>query len=162
MATRDKYGQVAGSVPFDNDNNNFISDDVQGAIEEINQTVLTSASPGFSFGRSGNVTAGSYLQNETVPSNKSGRWVYINNAEVAKVFVSNELSTTFTLDILEHEGNEINLTLLGSVTVTAARGGAFDVSWSATTDRQLCVRLSPSSANNAKNIVCGLELRGTN
>ena len=162
MSTRDKYGQVAGSVPFDNDNNGFTSDDVQGALEEINQTVLTSASPGFSFGRSGNLAAGSYLQNESVPSNKSGRWVYINSAEVAKVFVSNELVTTFTLDILEHEGNEINLTLLGSITVTAARGGAFAVSWPATTDRQLCVRVSPLSANNPKNVVCGLELRGTN
>lgn len=160
--SRDEYTQVAESVPFDNDNNDFVSDDVQGAIEEINQVVLTSASPGFSFGRSGNISPSAYLQNEAVPSNKSGRWVYINNAFVTKVFVSNELVTTFTLDILEHEGNEINLTLLGSVTVTAARGGSFNVLWPATTDRQLCVRLSPTSANSAKNVVCGLELKGTN
>ena len=162
MDTRDEYGQVAGSVTFDNDNNNFISEDVQGAIEEINQAVITSDSPGFSFGRSGNVSPSAYLQNESVPSNISGRWVYINNAEIAKVFVSNELITTFTLDVLEHEGSEANLTLLGSVTVVNSRGGAFAVSWPATTNRQLAVRVSPSSANSGKNIVCGLELKGTN
>ena len=50
---RDSYSPVAASIPFDNSTNGFDSDNVQEAIEETR----ASASPGFSFGRSGNVSA---------------------------------------------------------------------------------------------------------
>lgn len=162
MSKRDDFRDVAKSVPFDNSTNGFTATDVQQAIEELNTTVLTSASPGFSFGRSGTATLGTYLQNESVPSNVSGRWVYINSAFVKRVFVSNEDVTTYTIEVLYHDGNEINLTSLGTVTVTAARGGAFSVNWAVPTNKQIAVRVSPASANSAKNVVCGLELSGTN
>lgn len=161
-ARRDEFTPVAESTPFDNSTNGFTADDVQAAIEEVNQSVITSASPGFSFGRSGQVVAGAYLQNETVPSNLSGRWVYINNAVVKRVFVSNEDTTTYKIEVLHHEGSEVNLTSLGTVTVTAAKGDAFVVSWSVPTDKQIAVRIATDSPNSAKNIVCGLELSGTN
>lgn len=162
MSRRDDFRDVAKSVPFDNDSNGFTATDVQEAIEELNTTVLTSASPGFSFGRSGTTTAGTYLQNESVPSNVSGRWVYINNASVKRVFVSNEEITTFTIEVLYHDGNETNLTSLGTATVTGARGAAFSVDWAVPTNKQIAVRVAPASANSCKNIVCGLELAGTN
>lgn len=152
---------VAKSVPFDNTSNGFTSSETQGAIEELNNKVNTSASPGFSFGRSGTVTAGTYLQCETVPSNVSGRWVYIDNAVVKKVFVSNEDSTTFKLEVYYHDGNGIGLTSLGTVTITSARGGSFNVNWSVPIDKQIAIRLASDSPNNAKNVVCGLELQGT-
>lgn len=148
---------VARSTPFDNATNGFISTDVQGAIEEVQ----TSASPGYSFGRSGVTTGGAYLQTQTVPSNVSGMWVYINNAVIAKIFVTNELTATYSIDILYHDGNEVNLTLVGTVTVTAAKGAFFTVNWSIPTNKQLAVRISPTSASNPKNILCGLELKGT-
>lgn len=162
MSIRSWIKDVASSLFFDNSTNGLVSDNVQDAIEEINQTVLTSASPGFSFGRSGNVSIGAYLQNETVPSNVSGRWVYISDAKVTRVFVSNENTTTYKMNVYSHDGNEVNLTLLGSVTVTAAKGGAFTVSWPVATNKQLAVRVAPDSPNSAKNVVCGLELSGTN
>lgn len=152
---------VANSVPFDNTSNGFIADNVQTAIEELNTSVLTSASPGFSFGRSGNVTAGTYLQCESVPSNISGRWVYINDAVVTRVFVSNETTTTYKLQVYSHDGNEANLTSLGTVTVTAAKGASFTVYWPVATNKQIAVRLAADSPNAAKNVVCGLELSGT-
>lgn len=154
MSKRDSYSQVAESVPFDNTGNDFNSDNVQGAIEEIG----VSASPGFSFGRSGNVVANTWLQNETVPSNKAGRFIYIGNPVVEKLFVSNEDINTFTIEIYEHEGNEVNLTLLDSKTITAARGGTFTVDVAATSGRQLALKLSSGSA---KNLIAGLELSGT-
>lgn len=153
---------VAGAVPFDNTGTDLVANNTQDAIVEIENRVNTSASPGFSYGRTGNITPGTYLQCESVPSNISGRWVYINSASVTKVFVSNELTTTFSVSVYSHDGNEANLTLLGTVTVSAAKGDSFDVNWSVATDKQLAVRLSPTSANSAKNIVCGLELAGTN
>jgi hypothetical protein len=151
---RDQYNQVAGSVPFDNTNNDFNSDNVQDAIEEIG----VSASPGFSFGRSGNVVSNTWLQCETVPSNKAGRFIYIGTPVIEKIFISNENVSTFTIEIYEHEGDEVNLTLLDSKTVTAARGGTFTVDVSATSGRQLALKLS---SGTAKNIVAGLELSGT-
>ncbi len=160
--SRDQFVPVARGVPFDNSTNGFTSDDVQAAIEEVNQSVITSASPGFSFGRSGAVVAGAYLQNETVPSNISGRWVYINSAIVKRVFVSNEDTTTYKVEVLYHDGNEVNLTSLGTVTVTSAKGGFFNVNWSVPTNKQIATRLATDSPNSAKNIVCGLELSGTN
>jgi hypothetical protein len=157
---RDQYTAVAGSVPFDNSTNGFASEDVQAAIEEVNNEILTSASPGFSYGRTGVCSGGTYLQCETVPSNVSGRWVYINSAEVKRVFVSNELSTTYTLDITYHDGNGVGEILLGSVTVTAAKGNGFSVSWPVPTNKQIAVRVAATTANSPKNIVVGLELRG--
>lgn len=152
----------ANEIPFDNSTNGFTSDRVQPAIEELQTQVLTSASPGFSFGRSGVCNASTYLQCETVPSNISGRWVYINSAVVTRVFVSNENTTTFKLEILYHDGNGVGLTSLGTITVTAAKGGSFSVSWAVPSNKQIAVRMATDTPNSAKNIVCGLELSGTN
>jgi hypothetical protein len=158
MSRRDDFSQVAGSVPFDNSTNGFASTDTQAAIEEVRNFINTSASPGFSFGRSGVISNNTYLQCETVPSNVSGRWVYINSAFVVKVYVSNELNTTYTLEVFYHTGNGTGLTSLGTITVTAAYGGSFTVNWPVPTGTQLAVRVN---SGLPKNMVCGLELRGT-
>jgi len=160
MSRRDDFVQIAKTVPFDNATNGFVSTDTQAAIEEVLNTVLTSASPGFSFGRSGVCTAGTYLQNETVPSNISGRWVYLNNGIVTDVYITNELTTTYTIEVLYHSGNGVGLTSLGSVTVTAAKGAHFSVSWPVPNDKQIAVRVGLASANSPKNVVCGLQLSG--
>lgn len=155
---RDQYNPVAGSIPFDNSTNGFTSTDAQAAIEEVNNKISTSASPGFSFGRSGTVSDGTYLQCETVPSNISGRWIYINSASVKYVYVSNEDTTTWVVEALYHDGNGAGLTSLGTVTVTAAKGGAYPVDWAVPTGKQIAVRINSGSP---KNVVCGLELRGS-
>jgi hypothetical protein len=148
---------VAESVPFDNSTNGFTADDVQAAIEEVDSNIQTSASPGFSFGRASNVSAGTWLQCESVPSNKAGRFVYITTPNIEKLFVSNENVSTYTIEIYEHEGNEVNLTLLSSHTVTSAKGDSFTVDVSCTNGRQLALKLSSGSA---RNVVAGLELSG--
>lgn len=152
---RDSNTPVAESVPFDNDSNGFVADDVQGAIEEING----SASPGFSFGRSGNLSANTWLQNEGVNSNRAGRWVYINDAVVERIYVGSENIDTYDVAIYHHDGDQVNLTFVGSVSVTAARGAKFTVSFAVPTDKQLAVRVENGSA---KNLVVGLELSGNN
>jgi hypothetical protein len=159
---RDAFEPVAIEVPFDNSTNGFTAEDTQAAIEEVNTKVLTSASPGFSFGRSGVASAGTYLQCETVPSNVSGRWVYINSAFVKRVFISNELITTFKIEVLYHNGNGAGLTSLGTITITAANGGASTVNWSVPTNKQIAIRIAIDTPNAPKNVVCGLELSGSN
>jgi hypothetical protein len=154
------YG--AAQISYDNTTSGLPSTNVQGALDAVRSLVLTSASPGFSFGRAGIVNAGTYLQCETVPSNISGRWVYIASATIRKVFVSNELSVPYTIEVLYSDGNGINETSLGTVTVSSGLGAAFTVNWSVPTNKQISVKIASSSLNAAKNIVCGLELGGSN
>jgi len=153
------YRSGAKITGFDNSINSFTSTETQGAIEEVSNKVLTSASPGFSFGRSGNIPSGGWLNNETVPSNISGRFVYIYSAVITKIFVSNQDVNTFDIAAYYHDGDEGNLTFLGRQTVTTARGGSFIVSWAVPNGKQIATRIENGSAKNA---VAGLELSGTN
>lgn len=128
---------IAEDVEFDNTGTDFTSTDVQGALEEIG----ASASPGFSFGRSF-ANNGTWLRRVgEIPSNRTGVTIGIQNPVVAQIFVSNRNIETYTVGIYEHEGNSINLTLLGTVSVTSARGDSFNVNFSATQGRQLAVRI---------------------
>ena len=161
MSRRDEYDPVAFSIPFDPDNSpecGLTKENVQEIIEELCLKTQTSASPGFSFGRSGNLASNTWLQNETVASNRSGRWVYINNAVITHIYVANEDIDTFDVSVYYHEGDEVNLTFVGSVTLTAARGGDFVTSFAVPTGKQLAVRITNGSAKNA---VVGLELNGS-
>ena len=150
--------QVAETTPFDNDNTDFVSDNVQDVIVELSNTVSTSASPGFSFGRSSNVGANTWLQiTGSVPSNRTGIPVAIQNASLALVSVGNENISTFDITIYEHEGDQINLTTLTTVSVVSARTGNFLVDVPVTTGRQLAARVTSGSA---RNIGVSLQLKG--
>lgn len=151
---RDEYNPVAGEIPFDNEGNEFDADNVQAAIEEIG----ASASPGFSWGRSGNNTSGTWLLNEGVPSNKSGRLVFINSPTLAQIFTASEDLATYTLTIYEHEGDEINLTVIDTLVVTNSRGANKLSNVNLTPGRQIAVRITSGSA---RNIIVGAIIKGT-
>jgi hypothetical protein len=59
-----------------------------------------------------------------------------------------------------HDGNNTNEVNLGTVTVTSARGAAIPVSWPVPMNKQVAVKVAANSANNPKNVVIELELRG--
>jgi phenolic acid decarboxylase len=88
--------------------------------------------------------------------------VYINNATVVNVYVTNELTTTFSITVSYHNGNGAGETDLGTVVITSAKGGAVPVSWPVPTNTQIAVKVALSTANSPKNIVVGLALSGTN
>lgn len=145
--------QTALQTPFDNSTNGFNSSNVQQAIEEIG----ASASPGFSFGRRGNVHSNSWLLNEGVPSNRAGRFVYINNPVINQLFIASENVSTFTVEIYTHLGDEVSLTYVDEATVTAARGGVFTIDTPISSGVQIALKLTSGSA---KNIIAGLQLSG--
>ena len=157
MSFRDVFAYVARQIFFDNSGSALLSEDVESAIKEIENNANTSASPGFSFGKSGNVAANAYLQNETVPSNISGRYVYINSPVITRVFIAVQNTSTFDIAVYTHDGDEVNLTLIGTVSVVSSTGGEFTVNWPITTQKQLAMRIMNGSAKNA---VGGLELQG--
>lgn len=150
-----EYLPNAEDIAFDNTGTDFAAATVQEALVEAG----ASASPGFNFGRAANVGAGTWLLvTGSVPSNRAGITVALSNAEVKEVYVANQDISTFDISIYEHEGDEINLTLLGTVSVVAARSASFTVSYSVTTGRQLAVKLSSGSA---KNVNIGLQISGS-
>lgn len=160
MSRRADIKEVAFTVPFDKDNApecEFVSDNVQEVIEELCERIADSISPGFTFGDSGNVSANSWLLNDTVPSNKTGRLIYLNAAELVSVTCSNENINTFDVEVYEHDGTIF--TLLYTLNVVAARQAkATGLSVALTTDKELAIKIVNGSA---KNPVVGLQLKGT-
>lgn len=147
--------QVASSIPFDNTDTEFESDNVQEAIEEIG----ISASPGFSFGRSGNLSNGTWLLNDGVPSNRTGKFIFLNEPELFQIFVSSENIDTYTITVYEHDGDSINLSVIDTLNVTSARGNSKQTSAILTKGKQIAIRITSGSA---KNVVAGLVIKGKN
>lgn len=147
---------VARAIPFDNQGTTFSSTNVQDAIEEI----TASASPGFTWGRRGNVSAGTYLINEDVASNRTGRRILIDNPIADRVSIDNDRVTTYTIEFFEHDGNLTNFASIGTLTVTGARGDSFDVSLPLTKDKLLGTRLVSFTGNSPRNIVVGVVIKG--
>lgn len=150
----------AANTYFDSSTLTDITDDnLQDLGETLATRVGASASPGFSFGRSANVGSNSWLLiTGSVPSNKTGVPVAIENAEITLISVGNEDVSTFDVGIYEHEGAEINLTLLTTVSIVSNRTQNFTVSVPVTTGRQLAARVTSGSA---KNIGVSLQLKGS-
>jgi len=158
MSVRDKFGTDADAVSFDPEATGLTSETSGEAIRELSATVGVSASPGFNFGRSGNSSTNTWLTvTGSVPSNKAGITVALQNPEITQVFIANETISTFDISVYEHEGDEVNLTLLDTVSVVAARSASFAVSVAVTQGRQLATRVTSGSA---KNVNVGLQLKG--
>jgi hypothetical protein len=115
----------------------------------------TSASPGFTWGRSGTVGTGVYLLNDNVPSNVSGRVVALTQPTIRKILVTNGSVGTFTLTIQEHDG--VTYTNLTSVSLSSQRTATFSVEIPVTTGKQLAIKVTSGSADNP---VVGVILDG--
>jgi hypothetical protein len=151
----EEFDLNATNVDFDNTSNGFTSDNVQEALEEVGST----ASPGFSFGRAGLVTAGAWLRRPGgTPSNRTGVYVSINNPILTEINVSNTVIDTYTVGIYEHDGNLVNSTQLATATVTAATGGSTTVSVSMTQGKQLAVKLE---SGNVFDIGVDIQIKGS-
>jgi hypothetical protein len=146
-------------IPFDNDGTDLLSTETGPAIRELAETVGASASPGFQFGRSGNLANNTWLNVVgSVPSNRAGITVALSNPVITNVYVASEDADTYDVAIYEHEGDETNLTLLGSVSIVASRSEVFTVLISVTEGRQLACRITNGSAKNCN---VGLQLQGS-
>lgn len=151
----------AQDVYLDDTNLPFTADDVQEGFEKLSTSFAVSASPGFTWGRSGVIPSGSWLLNDTVPANLSGREVFLYNAVVESVYISKQDTNIVKFSVYYHSGDSIGLTLLGSVTTGAQRGQDFAVSWAVPKGKQLALRIATDTPNSAKEPVVGLLLKGT-
>ena len=141
LSFQEEYILNAENIPADN-TNGLTATDIQGQLDEVANSA-TSASPGFSFGRNGSVTAGTWLRRPgNVPSNRAGVTIPIDNPVIREVSCSNRNIDNYTLEIWEHDGDLVNAALLGSISVTSARGGVFPVNFPSTKGKQIAVRLA--------------------
>jgi len=164
MTLRSWIREVARSVFFDKDVDpdcGFQSENVEDAIYELCDRITVSASPGFTYGRSGNLPKNTWLLNDTVPSNKSGRINFLNSATITQIFVANEDLNAVKLEFYSHDGDENNLTLLGSVTTAAQRSNVFVTSFTVGYNKQIGVKVADDTPNSGKNIDLGLRIQGT-
>lgn len=116
----------------------------------------TGASPGFSFGRSGNVSSGAYLLNEGVPSNTTGRPIDLDSGRITQVSISNENSNTFTIELEEHDG--VTYTSLGTFALTAERSKAFQgLNIPITTGKEMAAKVLSGSC---KNVIVTVYVKG--
>jgi hypothetical protein len=154
MSRRDEFIQIAKTVPFDKDNDpacEFVSEDVQSVIEELCDRIDTSASPGFTWGNSGNVV-NAYLLNDTVPSNKAGRLSSVTG-NIVSIFVALEVAATVTVEI---QRNVLNVfTTIASVNMVATRKSTFTVSVPITLNDELACYINGS----CKSPVVGLVIK---
>lgn len=149
--------QRAETVPYDNTTSGLSATDVQTAIDSIYATFSGLISPGFTWGRSGNVPSGTWLQNDTVPSNITGRNFPFFNGQLVTIAVSNEDVTTATVQLYEHD--KVTFTLLATLTLTAQRSKEQNfTSVPITKGKELAVRIGSGSV---KNIVVQLVIKGT-
>jgi len=114
-----------------------------------------SASPGFTWGVSGNVSSGTYLLNDTVPSNRTGRLVPLYDGIISEVFVANEDSNTFTIAIEKRSG--ASFIELCAVSVTSARIKVQSFEVSVDYEDELAVKVKSGSC---KNPVVGVVIKG--
>ena|SRR3972149_3038152 len=146
-------------IPFDNSTNGFTATDAQAAIEELNTTVGVSASPGFTWGRSGNLPTSTYLLNDTVPCNLSGRVVHLTTGNVVGAFVAVEDDATCTFDILKRTGPATFVSLQTcSLVAERKKAFAFDPGAAVVSGDELVVQISVGSC---KNCDFGILIRGS-
>lgn len=143
-------------IPFDPTGTTLVSTETGPAIRELANTVGVSASPGFTWGRSGNSTSGTYLQNDTVPSNVTGRGIFLIGGSITNISIANENVNTFDIKVQEHDGT--TYTDLTTVSIVAARSGNFPVAIPVTTGKELAILVNSGSG---KNIVVALHLKGS-
>lgn len=159
------YITSTGQVPlsrtsFDNTECGLDGDPSTGqeAIDALCGQLSVSASPGFTYGRSGPVGVGTYMLADGVSSNRAGRLVSFTSPKLMKVEVAGPVVDTYELEVFEHDGNLTNEVTLLTVVVTAASSGSVDVDTAITSGKRLGVRCSSGSTSD---INVGLFLSGS-
>jgi len=129
-------------------------------MEEVaNQFAAITASPGFTWGDSGTVNSGTFLLNDTVPSNLAGRIVPLTTGEITQVFVSSQDVDTFDIQVLKRTGPG-TFSVLTTISLTAQRiKTETKTGVSVALGDEIATKLS---AGSGKNVVVGVIIRGSN
>lgn len=146
----------ADILPFDPTGTDLVSQEVGPAIRELFNTAAVSASPGFTWGGSGNIK-NAYLDNDSVPSNTSGRISPVTG-EITTVFMTAENTSSAEVEIRRRVGavftTLVTVSYGGTRKVVSALGSPPAVS----SGDELSVFINNTAS--AKNAVVGIIIKG--
>lgn len=125
-----------------------------------------SGKPTYDFGLKGAATALTWLDTQGRPSNKTGIPFGLSNGKLVEIWCGNEDLVEYEFSLYHHEGDEVNLTLLKSVTVpAAARTKVFSVAdigdIDVPKDVQIAARVTAVTAANPRNVGAYAIITGT-
>jgi hypothetical protein len=153
----EEYDLEADGIPFAPGVSGLVSTEIGPALREAATATAVSASPGFTWGRSGNISQGSYLQNDTVPSNVSGRIVPVSDGFIKTIFISQELPEAITVTVQRRVGGSL-VDLVSASTLATERVKIVTVDAAVSLGDELAVYIS---AGSPKNAVVGLVIKGS-
>lgn len=109
------------------------------------------------FNRNGDVSAGTFFQFATNPSNILGALVYFDLAQMTRFFITNENTSTFDIEIYDHDGAGVNLTLRQTISVVSSKSFEVFTDKKFNLYKQIAIKLSTGTL---KNPVVGVEMSG--
>lgn len=115
--------------------------------------VIAPASPGFVFAAVNQKSDLFWLTSEGIPSNVVGVPVLFANASVVSISVGTETESSYTIGVYQHQGNEVGLTQIGTLTVSGGGSKRFDVDFPVqytSTNIQLACRIISGDTTNLK------------
>ena len=120
MAERDKFTPVAEQVPFDNDTNNFVSEDTQSAIEEARDTAAGFPRAGLALVQNGTMGDGDLVSySHLTPQTPI---VFPVNTKLNEITFSNNRNS-IECDLEIYDGG-IGGTLIKTVNISTGAGVA--------------------------------------
>lgn len=124
--------------------------------DTIDFSVAAFASPGFTWGRQGAIPSDTYLLNDSVPSNVTGRVIPMTAGTIKKIFIANGAVNTFDVKVQRRSG--VSFVDLFTTSVVAARTLTTSASQSVSAGDELALIISSGSCSD---IVVGLIIEGT-
>jgi phosphopantetheine adenylyltransferase len=154
-----QYPDNAVNIRFNNSSNGFTSDDVQEAIEEVQDNVENKSIVTLNWNKSGKLSAKDYLYIGKVESNKTGNLVPYDGF-ITRCLINNDNdSGNKTIEILKRFPAQTgSLTSLGTVTVP--NGDSIivdDISLAVQKNEEILLRASSSSAD-FKNVIVSITI----
>lgn len=156
---RTRKSPEAIEVGFDDTTCQRGVDTTQEIIEELCSDIdnlQDTSLPSFTWGISGSVK-NTYLLNETVPSNVTGRIVPVTGI-LTNITVANEDAQTFTIEIRERNGG---FTTIASLSLVNERKKTATINVPITAGDELSCYISAGVSEKAKNPVVFLIMEGT-
>jgi len=166
VAGRDEFIQHADATPLDNSTVDCLdtAETVQEGFEEICgkiESVRQQATPGFTWGDSGAIK-NSYLLNDTVPSNQSGRICTVTGV-LTTIFITTQVDTDeYTLEIRRRDNGSFTTiaTLVASSTDGERSYITANLMIPVTIGDELAAYIKKSGNKGATNPACGIILEG--
>ena len=133
--------------------------------QHVSITVGGTSKPQYAWGRAGSNNPLQYLDNNGVPSNRSGIPFGKNNGQLIELWISNPNLADFDISLYHHEGNEFNLTLVTTKNIAATDRVKIytvaDLGQSIPNGVQMAARIAAVNSGNAKDTEVFAQIIGT-